>query len=135
VIISSRLLRSSGTAIACITLFGALLTTAAVAGPPQKSAGKPKPPVKGDIVNGKKVYSANSCVNCHVINGEGGSGGPELTTIGLNPKHTPAWFKKAIVTPKAVHPDSTMPPYDSIKEKDLTDLIAYLGSLKKKAAP
>jgi mono/diheme cytochrome c family protein len=113
-------------------LFGTLLTTAAVAGPPKK--GSSKTPAVGNIANGKKVYAANSCANCHAINGEGGSGGPDLSAIGADKTHTAAWFTKAIKTPKAIHPDSTMPPYDKMSAKDLADISAYLGSLKKKAA-
>lgn len=116
--------------MAGVTLFGILLTTAAVAGPPKGS--KTKTPAAGNIANGKKVYAANNCANCHAINGTGGSGGPDLSVIGADAKHTAAWFKKAIVTPKAIHPDSTMPPYDKLSAKDLADLSAYLGSLKKK---
>jgi len=114
-----------------LLLFGSLLASAALAGPPQTP--KPKPPAAGNIAAGKKVYEANSCKNCHSINGDGGSGGPDLSAIGADKTHTAAWFKKAIVTPKAIHPDSTMPAFDKISAKDLTDLEAYLGSLKKKA--
>jgi cbb3-type cytochrome oxidase cytochrome c subunit len=129
--LKASVIRTPLTSTACLLLFGSLLTSAALAGPPQ--APKPKPPAAGNIASGKKVYEANSCKNCHSINGEGGSGGPDLSAIGADKTHTAAWFKKAIVTPKALHPDSTMPPYDKLKAKDLTDLEAYLGSLKKKA--
>lgn len=118
--------------MASTALFGTLLTTSAIAGPPKKSTKKP-PLTKPDIANGKKVYAANGCANCHAINGVGGSGGPDLSVTGADTTHTAAWFHKAIVTPKAIHPDSTMPAYDKLKAKDLTDLCGYLGSLKKKA--
>ncbi len=69
-----------------------------------------------------------------MINGKGGTNGPDLSTTGADAKHTPKWLEAQIVNPKTNNPDSTMPPYDSIKGKDLSNLVAYLGSLKK-AAP
>lgn len=36
---------------------------------------------KGDPARGKEVYAAN-CANCHVLNGQGGKVGPDLTGIG-----------------------------------------------------
>ena len=57
--------------------------------------------------------------------------GPNLTKVGANPKHTAKWLEEAIVNPKAHNPDSTMPAYDSLSAKDLKNLVAYMGSLKK----
>jgi cbb3-type cytochrome oxidase cytochrome c subunit len=117
-----------------LTLGGTL--TAAVAAPPKKTK---KPPVtktaKADPVAGAKVYDANGCGGCHMVNGKGGTNGPDLSTVGADAKHTPKWLETKIVNPKASKPDSPMPPYDSIKGKDLSNLVAYLGSLKKAAAP
>ncbi len=120
------------TAMFCVGLFAALTVTSAIAAPP--SGGKGKVPTKlvGNILNGKKVYAANGCANCHAILGEGGSGGPDLSTVGADGKHTIAWLRKAIVQPKSIHPNTMMPPYDSLSAKDLTDLCAYMASLKKK---
>jgi putative membrane-bound dehydrogenase-like protein len=36
---------------------------------------------KGDAVRGKEVFTAQ-CANCHILNGQGGKIGPELTGIG-----------------------------------------------------
>lgn len=37
---------------------------------------------KRDYDNGKKMYAAASCITCHVMGGEGGITGPDLTSIG-----------------------------------------------------
>lgn len=122
-----------------LSVFGSLMFGTAFAAPPK---GK-KPPAKGTpkkdtakkdgpaaIAAGKKVYEAQSCNGCHAIAGEGGKNGPELTKVAADPKHTPKWLEEAVVNPTAHK--STMPSYsDKVKDKDLTNLVAYLGSLKK----
>ena len=117
-----------------LSVFGSLMFSAAFAAPPK---GK-KPPAKttpkkddpAAIAAGKKVYAAQSCNGCHAIAGEGGKNGPELTKVAADPKHTPKWLEEAVVNPSAHH--SSMPSYDDkVKGKDLTNLVAYLGSLKK----
>ncbi len=117
-----------------LSVFGSLMFSAAFAAPPK---GK-KPPAKtapkkddpAAIAAGKKVYEAQSCNGCHAIAGEGGKNGPELTKVAADPKHTPKWLEEAVVNPAAHH--STMMSFaDKVKGKDLTNLVAYLGSLKK----
>lgn len=119
--------------LAGLTVCGSV--TVALAGPPKK---KPTPPAKGptaaQIAAGKKVYDANGCGGCHAINGTGGMNGPDLSAVGADAKHTPKWLSTKITNPKASKPDSAMPAYEQIKGKDLDNLVAYLGSLKK-AAP
>ncbi len=107
--------------------------TTAFAAPPKK-----KPIKKNDkgntalIAQGKKVFAANGCANCHAIKGKGGTSGPELTKTGADPKHTVKWFEEKVTNPKAANPDSTMPAFaGKIKGKDLTALATYLASLKK----
>ena len=40
--------------------------------------------VTGNPEKGKAVYQRSGCSSCHVINGDGGSLGPELTSIGAH---------------------------------------------------
>jgi mono/diheme cytochrome c family protein len=109
--------------------FAVLLTSAAAA--PQGTVAKK--PTAAAIAAGKKVYQANKCANCHMINGVGGKGGPDLSSEGLNTKHTPAWLEAEVKAPTSHKPDSSMPPFgDKIKGADMSNLVAYLGSLKKK---
>ena len=108
--------------------------SSAIAGPPKKKPAPKKKPVvvaKVDVAAGKKVYEANGCGGCHKIGEEGGSNGPELTAVGAESKHTPAWLAEHVANPKKHNESSTMPGYaDKIKGKDATNLAGYLASLK-----
>ncbi len=126
------------TLLASLSVFGSLVLTSALAAPPKagkkpptKPADKPKADDPAAIAAGKKVYETNGCANCHAIGGTGGMAGPELTKVAANPKHTPKWMEEAVVNPKIHNPNSAMPAYESIKGKDLSNIVAYMGSLKK----
>jgi len=99
-----------------------------------KKPAAPAKPTAAQIAAGAKVYDASGCGGCHMINGKGGAAGPDLSTTGADPKHTAKWMEVQVVTPKVHKADSAMPAGDTIKGKDLTNLSAYLTSLKK-AAP
>jgi cbb3-type cytochrome oxidase cytochrome c subunit len=122
-----------------LTLYGSLFVTMALAGPqssakapPKKSTTKTSKSNTAAITAGRKVYDANACAGCHSINGKGGSTGPDLTRVAADPKHTAKWLEQQVKNPKVNTPESMMPPYgDKIKGKDLTNLVAFLSSLKK----
>ncbi len=126
--------RKAALLLSGLVLYGSVLATSSVVAAPK---GK-KPPKKGgsssaaQIAAGKKVYDASGCKNCHTIGSQGGKGGPNLSKVGANPKHTPQWLSAKVANPKATNPDSPMPAFgDKIKGKDLTNLGLYLASLKK----
>jgi mono/diheme cytochrome c family protein len=139
------LIANRNTAVALIgaslTLYGSLFVTTALAGPqssskktPPKSTTKTAPSKSNTaaITAGKKVYDANACTGCHAINGKGGTSGPDLTKVAADPKHTTKWLEQQVKNPKVNTPESNMPPFgDKIKGKDLSNLVAYLSSLKK----
>ncbi len=123
-------------ALASMTLMSSLFATATFAGPPKKSPGKKAPskkpaPKVDTVADGKKVYEKYGCGNCHAIGGKGGNSGPDLSKVGAEAKHDIKFFTEKVKNPKASNPDSTMPGYeDSIKGKDLTNIAAFLKSLK-----
>src|SRR5262245_59401060 len=55
-----------------------------------------------DVQKGSAVYQRSNCSSCHVINGEGGTVGPELTTIGI--QRGPDYLRQAILDPGAARP-------------------------------
>src|SRR4029079_16036627 len=49
-----------------------------------RSLGRAAPARRGGVAQkGMAFYQRSGCASCHVVNGEGGTTGPELTTIGI----------------------------------------------------
>jgi len=82
----------------------------------------------------------NHCMNCHSINGLGGSLGPELNyPVNVTQYYAIPWLKRWIAMPRSIRYNATMPPLDAeagTRDKMLNDLIAYLKAMVgKKVAP
>jgi mono/diheme cytochrome c family protein len=72
---------------------------------------------------------ARYCVGCHVIDGDGGKDGPELTHIGG--KHDLDKLKTWIIDPEKVNPDADMPAFGKRLTPQQLDAIAqYLATRK-----
>ncbi len=52
---------------------------------------------RGDIGKGRTVYDASGCAGCHIISGEGGGVGPELTRVGA--MRGPTYLRTALLAP------------------------------------
>ena len=52
---------------------------------------------KGNPQRGKAVYDASGCAGCHIIEGEGGGIGPELTRVGA--MRGPGYLHTALIAP------------------------------------
>ncbi len=128
-------------AIATTTLFGSVFATSTLAVPQQKKPAKPAKPTKPakpapkktdtTVADGKKVYDKFSCSACHAIGGKGGNSGPDLSKVAADAKHDAKFFEAKIKNAKASNPDTSMPAYEeTIKGKDLSNLVAYLKTLK-----
>src|SRR5262249_49474877 len=61
----------------------------------------------GDAQKGIAVYQRSGCASCHVVKGEGGTTGPELSTIGV--QRGPEYLKQAILDPAAALPHGSQP--------------------------
>jgi cytochrome c oxidase cbb3-type subunit III len=57
---------------------------------------------KGDPAHGKSVYESSGCATCHIISGEGGGVGPELTRVGA--MRGPSYLRTTLITPGAILP-------------------------------
>jgi cytochrome c oxidase subunit 2 len=96
-------------------------------------------PVHGMAAQGKKLFLASTCANCHAITGTpaGGVVGPNLTHVasrwsigaGAAPVDTSdmmAWIQD----PNTYKPGVVMPGYPLFSQQQLRALAAYLLSLK-----
>lgn len=77
---------------------------------------------------GEAVYMSQGCSSCHKMNGVGGSVGPDLTHVGS--RRDSEWIKAQIKDPKSHNPNSIMPSFARLPEKDLGELANYLAGLK-----
>jgi nitric oxide reductase subunit C len=77
---------------------------------------------------GAAVFQAKGCMNCHALQGVGGSFGPALDTIGR--KLTVEQIKLYIKDPISVNPEAMMPPQEDLSEVELEEVAKFLGNLK-----
>ena len=80
-------------------------------------------PPSGNAQNGKKLFAADGCYQCHGYEAQGAT--PTGPRLGPKPIAF-AQFSKYVRQPTA-----QMPPYTikSVPDKDLADLYAFLQSL------
>ena len=57
----------------------------------------------GDSDKGKAIYATAGCAVCHIVRGEGGNLGPELSAVGA--RRSPVYLREALVDPGAAVPD------------------------------
>jgi ubiquinol-cytochrome c reductase cytochrome c subunit len=88
-------------------------------GAPARAQGAPK----GDVANGKRVYMADGCYQCHGTVGQGSR--PTGPHLAPNPLPYEAFAGQVR------RPVNAMPPYTSVvlSEQDLADIYAYLVSI------
>jgi ubiquinol-cytochrome c reductase cytochrome b subunit len=72
---------------------------------------------------------ARYCVGCHIIDGDGGKDGPELSHIGS--KHDASVLRRLIADPESVNPDAEMPAFAKrLTPQELDAMASYLASRK-----
>lgn len=67
----------------------------------------PVTPLPGDPAKGREIFGRLGCATCHIVNGQGGALGPELTTIGR--LRGVEYLRESIVSPGATLPKGTLP--------------------------
>jgi cytochrome c553 len=96
-----------------------LVTAMLAGGTPAQAQGSPP----GDAANGKRVYMADGCYQCHGTVGQGSR--PTGPHLAPNPLPYEAFAGQVR------RPVNAMPPYTSVvlSEQDLADIYAYLVSI------
>jgi nitric oxide reductase subunit C len=77
---------------------------------------------------GAAVFQRRGCMNCHSLQGKGGSFGPALDTIGR--KLSMEKIEHYLVDPKAVNPKALMPPQKDLSQKETEAVARFLANLQ-----
>ena len=77
---------------------------------------------------GALLFKNNNCIECHTINGKGGSVGPNLTYVGQ--RRSRSYIIEQMINPKSHNANTAMPSFAHFPEKDINDLADYLSNLK-----
>jgi mono/diheme cytochrome c family protein len=91
----------------------------------------PKPLVaatQASSTPGEAIFKAQGCSACHMLGGFGGTIGPDITKVGS--RRSKEWIEDQIKNPKAHNPNSIMPSFAKLSEKDREDLADYLSGLR-----
>jgi cytochrome c2 len=86
------------------------------------------PALAADDARARELINSLGCKGCHQLAGEGGALGPALEGVGSRMKEKD--LREQLVNPKAKNPNTMMPAFASLPEKDLKVLVDYLKSLK-----
>ncbi len=86
------------------------------------------------VAQGKELYGTLGCAACHVVNGQGGKAGPDLSNEA-NKGRSRSWLTTKIRNPKADNPQTTMPAYGNPSDPQVSNLVDYLLSLTSTGGP
>ena len=76
---------------------------------------------------GEQIFK-QKCAMCHVVKGQGGKIGPELTKIAAKLKEKD--IKVQLEDPKKNNPKTSMPSFKTLPKGDFDALLGYLKTLK-----
>ncbi|OHB67303.1 MAG: hypothetical protein A2Y77_11995 [Planctomycetes bacterium RBG_13_62_9] len=108
---------------------GARVEPNAVAEPNKSTAILSEKVASAGVQKGRELYRSQGCAACHKIDGQGGTTGPDLSNEG-NKGRSADWLATQIRNPKANSATSIMPPYSSLGQEQVENLVAYLLSLR-----
>jgi cytochrome c oxidase subunit 2 len=101
-------------------------------------AGRAAAPGTPDAMRGARVFARQGCAGCHLVDGQGGQVGPDLShvaTVAATRRpgvDAATYLRQSVVEPNAFivdgYPRDVMPATygQTIPPADLADLIAYL---------
>jgi cytochrome c oxidase subunit II len=103
----------------------------------QQQTARDESALSADALEGRRVFNATACVNCHAIGGTAAAGrfGPDLThlmsreTIASGiASNNAAELRRWVQNPAAIKPGSLMPSMN-LTDKELDEVTAYLLTL------
>lgn len=78
-------------------------------------------------MSGETIFK-QKCKACHVVKGEGGKLGPELTKVSQ--KRDENYIVTKLKAPEKTNPDTVMPSFEDLSGDEFTSIVEYLKSLK-----
>jgi mono/diheme cytochrome c family protein len=84
-------------------------------------------PKGGTVENGKKLFTADGCYQCHGRQGQGGAAGPRIA-----PTKIPLEALRMYIR----HPSGAMPPYTAkvLSDAEVADIYSFLKTIPAPAA-
>lgn len=76
---------------------------------------------------GEQIFK-EKCTMCHVVRGQGGVIGPDLTKVAAKLKEKD--IKAKLENPKKTNPTTAMPAFKTLPKDDMAALVGYLKTLK-----
>jgi len=76
---------------------------------------------------GEQIFK-QKCAMCHLVKGQGGKIGPDLSKIAATMKEMD--LKAQLENPKKANPSSSMPSFKTLPKADMDALMGYLKTLK-----
>src|SRR3989337_3577073 len=77
---------------------------------------------------GAAVFQSKGCMNCHSLNGTGGTFGTALDTICR--QLSPEAIGRYVRNPKSVKPKALMPAQTGLSERELAEVAKFLSNLQ-----
>ncbi len=78
----------------------------------------------GCAVDGAKLFEKEGCNKCHRFKGVGGSICPDLTDV--KNRRSREWIHQQLKDPSKNNPNSKMPSFGHLSEKEIQAIIDYL---------
>jgi len=85
-------------------------------------------PALAKAERGAYLFELNGCRACHVVDGKGGSVGPNLSGVALK-GYDRNWQVQHLRQPTSVVEGSRMMSFGHLSDRDLDDILAYLDTL------
>jgi sulfur oxidation c-type cytochrome SoxX len=90
--------------------------------------------LSGGAKQGEQLFDKVGCLGCHMVNGKGGTVGPDLSNAA-NEGHSREWLETQIRNPKAHDPQSSMPGFDQLSDQQIGAMVDYLETLSTTSKP